>query len=435
MLELASVRFAHHGREPLVDGLDLTVPEGEVHLLAGPSGSGKSTLLRIAAGLIPRVQGGRIAGQARLEGRPVTEIPPAEMPHRIGWTPQDPEESFAARTVDRELGQLARNLDLDDPRGSARAALRDLDAAHLFQRPIEALSGGEAARVSLAAAGLGEPEALILDEPTAQLDRQGRKQVAAWTRQHAQRGARVLAAEHPPHPFHPDRVHELGEPDPQPSPPTLPEPEGGAPLVRLEQATKRYEDGAAIGPLDLSIEPGEVVCLTGPNGAGKTTALHLACGLLEPDEGDVHLEDRPPTELSATELAARVGVAFQHPAWHITQDTVQQEVALTADELGLTADVEAPLAALGLAGYREEHPWDLSGGERQRLAVATALAHDPPVLLLDEPTRGLDPDSCTRLARLLARRVEQGKATVVASHHAWLHELAHRTVDLEGRST
>lgn len=433
MLELAGVRFAHHGRAPVADGLDLAVPGGEVHLLEGPSGCGKSTLLRIAAGLIPRVQGGRIAGEARLDGQPVAGIAPAEMPHRIGWTPQDPEESFAARTVERELHQLARNLGLDEPRRAAGSALEALGAGHLRGREVDELSGGEAARVSLAAAGLGRPDALILDEPTAQLDREGRKRVAGWIDEHARRGAAVLAAAHPPHPLGADAVHELArEPSDRPRR-VLPEPEGGRPLARLDGAVERFGD-VEIGPVDLALRPGEVVCLRGPNGCGKTTALHLLAGLLEPDEGRASLQGRAPADLDAGALAERVGVAFQHPAWHITQDTTREEVALTSRRLGRTVDVDEQLEALGLAAYREEHPWDLSGGERQRLAVATAQAHDPPVLLLDEPTRGLDPASRERLARLLARRVEAGRATVLASHHAWMQELAHRTVRLSGGS-
>jgi len=429
VLELSQVRFAHHGRPATLDGFALTVAPGEIHVLEGPSGSGKSTILRIAAGLIPRVQGGRIDGQARLDGQPVHEIAPAALPHRLGWTPQDPEESFAARTVDRELGQLARNLDLADPQAATRRALAALDATHLRDREVDELSGGEAARVSLAAAGLGSPDALVLDEPTAQLDPAGREAARAWIDDHDGRGARVLAAGHAPHPLDADRVHDLGDADPPP-PAELPDPEPGPVQARLANAMKRYED-ARIDPLDVTARAGEVVSLRGPNGAGKTTALHLLAGLITPDEGQARLLDEAPAELAAAELARSVGVAFQHPAWHITQDTVGEEVAFTAANLDHAIDVDRRLADLGIQAYRDEHPWDLSGGERQRLAVATASAHDPPVLLLDEPTRGLDPANRARLAALLARRVENGQATIVASHHDWIHELAHRTIELE----
>jgi energy-coupling factor transport system ATP-binding protein len=431
VLELNAIRFAHHGRSAVVDGLDLAVPPGEVHLLAGPSGSGKSTILRIAAGLIPRVQGGRFDGEARLDGQPVAEIPARELPNRVGWVPQDPEESFAARTVDRELGQLARNLGLDEPREATRQALRALGAEDLREREVEHLSGGEAARLSLAAAGLGSPDALLLDEPTAQLDRAGGRRVAKWIAQRRAEGTRVLAAEHRPHPLEADRVHELADEAPARPDVGLPEPERGRVVAGLEGATKRY-DQARVGPLDLAVYPGEVVCLTGPNGCGKTTALHLLCGLLEPDDGQARLGEVSPDDLEPVEPARRVAIAFQHPAWHITQDTLAEEVVFTAERLDRSIDPDNELSRLGFTRYADEHPWDLSGGERQRLAVATAQAHDPPLLVLDEPTRGLDPASLDRLASLLRARVEAGKATIVASHHPWMQELAHRTIDLGG---
>lgn len=434
MLELRGVRFAHHGRDPVVDGLDLTVPDGEIHLLEGPSGSGKSTLLRIATGLIPRVQGGHLAGQALLEGEPVDEIPAARLPNRLGWVPQDPEESFAARTVKRELTQLARNLEHEAPVQAARDALDDLDAAHLLDRGVDELSGGEAARVSLAAAGLGDPDALVLDEPTADLDRAGRKQVAAWLDEHRRRGASVLVAEHAPHPLGDlvDARHSLGANDTQRPSAGPPVHEPGERLLAVDGLVRDYQDGTTVGPVDLDLHAGEVVAITGPNGSGKTTALHAAIGLEAADEGRVRLLGDEPGALSATELARRAAVAFQHPAWHITQDTVHEEVAFTPDRLEIPVDPQARLEALGLSALAGEHPWDLSGGERQRMAVATASAHEPPVLLLDEPTRGLDPASLSRLAELLSVRAEQGKATLVATHHPWLVELAHRIIRLEG---
>lgn len=178
------------------------------------------------------------------------------------------------------------------------------------------------------------------------------------------------------------------------------------------------------------VQPGEVVALTGANGSGKTTALHLAAGILEPTDGSVELLGEPPHTLAPPELASRLGICFQHPAWHITQDTVAQEIGLTADAIGQRISVERWASRLGLEPLLGSHPWDLSGGERQRLAVATAAAHQPSVLLLDEPTRGLDPANLARFQALLAQRVTQGLATVIATHHTELAELAHRVVRL-----
>jgi energy-coupling factor transport system ATP-binding protein len=431
---MRDVSFAHHGRDPVVDGFDLDVARGELHVLEGPSGGGKSTLLRLACGLIPRVQGGRIAGEITIGGQPVDELPVREIPQRIGWVPQDPETSFTARTVRLELSGLARNLGLADPERRAREALDGFEAGHLVDREVEQLSGGQAQRVALAAAFLGEPDGLVLDEPTAQLDQSGRKLLAERVGRARKRGQAVLVAAHPPHPFGDlaDRVHRIGEEHDQHPEVSMPAADEGQRLALVDRAVHAYEDGPRLGPLDLELRAGEIVHLAGSNGSGKTTLLHLLAGLLEPEEGTVRIHGDAPGAIDATAWAQRAGIAFQHPAWHITQDTVREEVTFTSERIDRPVEAGPWLERLGLDGLGDAHPWDLSGGQRQRQAVATACAHEPDVLLLDEPTRGLDRASRNRLAGLLAYRARVGKATLVASHHPWLGELAHRTVSLDG---
>lgn len=435
MLEMTRVRFAHPGRAPTLDGLDLHLPRGEAVRLAGESGAGKSTVLDLAAGIIPRVTGGRLAGTVTLDGDPVASLPAPTLAARVGHAPQDPETAFVARTVHAELAGLLANVGApreEIPR-RVEQALAAFDAIHLVHRETATLSGGEAARVALAAAVAAEPPLLLLDEPHAQLDPTGRQALASTLRGLTAGGRSMLVAAHDPHPFDAvvDRTRRLDTDHDTPPIEPLPDPERGRPLLTLDGVEHAYDGGPTVGPIDLEITPGEVVALTGPNGAGKTTALNAAAGLIDPTHGRVDLAGEDPRTLAAPERARRVGVAFQHPAWHITQDTLRDEVALTADRLGRPADPARTLDAVGLAPLAEVHPWDLSGGQRQRMAVATAVAHQPPLVLLDEPTRGLDAANRHRLAQLLAERTRQGKATLVASHHPWLAEIAHRTVTLD----
>jgi energy-coupling factor transport system ATP-binding protein len=433
MLTVDDVTFAYPDREPALEDVSLAVDRGEAVRLAGDSGAGKSTLVRLATGSIPRVHGGRIGGHVLLDGDPVERIPAERLPARVGHVPQDPETAFVARTVRRELVNLLANAGVPDVEPRADQALSCFDAQHLAGREVATLSGGETARVALACAVAAEPDLLVLDEPHAQLDPEGRRQLADTLRGLVAGGRGLLLAAHDPHPFEDvvDRVHRVSDPPTDEAPPELPAPPTGDPVLELDGAVHAYEDGPRVGPLDLTVREGEVVALAGANGSGKTTALHLAAGLHEPEAGRVRLLGEDPRDLEATERARRLGVAFQHPAWHITQDTLAEEVALTGDRLDRPVDVDAWLERLGLDGHGEAHPWDLSGGERQRMAVGTALAHEPPVAMLDEPTRGLDRANRDRLARILAERTREGKATVLASHHAWMHELAHRTVELD----
>ena len=165
----------------------------------------------------------------------------------------------------------------------------------------------------------------------------------------------------------------------------------------------------------LEVRRGEVVALTGPNGVGKTTLAQIAAGLLEPDAGAV--------------TRSRAAYLAQDPGRHLVTERVLDEVALGAD----VERAHAALARLGLAEHEQRHPRDLSSGERERLALAAVLATEPELLVLDEPTRGVDPERKAELARLL-RADAPGRGTLVVTHDlVWAAEVADRIVELDVR--
>jgi energy-coupling factor transport system ATP-binding protein len=176
-----------------------------------------------------------------------------------------------------------------------------------------------------------------------------------------------------------------------------------------------YGDRLVLDGASLQVRRGEVVALVGPNGAGKTTLAQIAVGLLEPDAGTV--------------AHGRAAYLAQDPARHVVTESVLDEVALGADE----AQARAALAQLGLGDRLDRHPRDLSSGERERLALAAVLATGPELLVLDEPTRGVDPERKAELARLL-RSEAPGRATLVVTHDLpWAVEVADRVVELDVR--
>lgn len=206
----------------------------------------------------------------------------------------------------------------------------------------------------------------------------------------------------------------------------------GDPLIRLEGVTFAYRAGEPVfAGLDLELRAGERLGMVGPNGCGKTTCLHVIVGLLLPQAGSVWAFGRlRARERDFPDVRARAGLVFQNPDDQLFCPTVLEDVAFGPLNLGRSRDEARRLAArslamVGLSGVEERITYRLSGGEKRLVALATVLAMEPQVLLLDEPTGGLDDASCERVSRVLA---ELPQAMIVVSHQRdFLAPLVHRT--------
>ena len=192
--------------------------------------------------------------------------------------------------------------------------------------------------------------------------------------------------------------------------------------VAIEAVSFTYPGGAqALRQVSLDIPDGSWLALVGENGAGKTTLAKLICGLLRPQQGRVRVGDWDTQEHSAARLARRVSYVFQNPDDQLFERTVQREVAFGPRNLGLSTDeiearVEGSLAELQLGGLRESHPYELSPTQRKFVALAAAEAMRAPLLILDEPTTGLDGPAVELLRQFLARKRQQGRMVIAISH-------------------
>ncbi len=425
--------FSYPESRPALSGVSLELWPGEVVVLLGPSGSGKSTLLRALAGLVPHFHGGRFSGRVEVAGLDTRETRPSELAGTVATLFQDPEDQVVFTRVESEVAFGLENVGTppEEIAGRTASALASVGAAQLAQRPVAQLSGGELQRVCLASVLALEPQLLILDEPTSQLDPDGAADAIELARSS---GAAVVVSEH-----RPERVLDacdrvlfvengrvvLDAPRAEaleqlpgawlPREAELPcgEPAGEA-VCRVESASFGYEQGLLVlQNANLEVGRGEVVALLGPNGSGKTTLAKLAAGLLEPQAGRV----------------TRVGRACylsQDPGRYLVAERADEEVAIAVD--GDLERARRALAGVGLDGFADRHPRDLSSGERERLALAAVLVAEPDLLVLDEPTRGVDPERKDELTELLRAQAPQRATIVVTNDHVFASAVADRVV-------
>lgn len=480
---------------PALTGVDLTVPEGELCLLVGPSGVGKSTLLGTVSGLVPHFTGGTLRGRVTVAGRDTRHHRPRELADVVGTVGQDPLAHFVTDTVEDELayGMECLGLPPSTMRRRVEETLDLLGLAALRDRPLTELSGGQQQRVAIGSVLTAHPRVLVLDEPTSALDPAAAEEVlAVLQRLVHDLGTTVLLAEHRLERVvqYADRVlllpgsgaaPVLGEPAEvmaaspvRPpvvalgslagwSPPPLSVRDArrragplrerlagrdrrrqdtarrdAAPVGRLSGVWVRHGRTEALRDVTLAVRPGETVALMGRNGSGKSTLLRTWTGLHVPTAGTVGLggpgEAVVPHRTRPGRLLRHVGLVPQDPRDLLWADTVAAECAAADADAGARAGTCRALVSRLLPDVADHtHPRDLSEGGRLALALAVVLTAAPPLLLLDEPTRGLDYAAKERLVTVVRELAARGHAVVLATHDVELAaELAQRVVVLAG---
>jgi energy-coupling factor transport system ATP-binding protein len=490
VIRFEDVSVTYSGAEaPVLSHVDLHVPAGELVLVVGRTGSGKSTLLRCVNGLVPHFTGGTLSGRVTVAGRDTRLHPPRELADVVGIVPQDPLSGFVTDVVEDELAYGMESIGLapDVMRRRVEETLDLLGLADLRHRPLLSLSGGQRQRVAIGAVLTTHPQVLVLDEPTSALDPGAAEEVlAALQRLVHDLGITVLLAEHrlervvqyadrvvwvpgggaplvvgtpqevmaqapvvPP-------VVELGRlagwsPLPlsvrdarRAAGPLMERLAGSAPVTAaavpsyadpaflLRDVVVRHGSVPALRGIDLTAGAGEIVALMGRNGAGKTTLLSTLVGLHSPASGRATVGGADPARLRGQELVRHVGLVPQEPTHLLVADRVGDELAAAdRDCAAEPGTARAVLDRLAPGIDDDIHPRDLSEGQRLALALAVVLVAEPPLLLLDEPTRGLDYPAKRRLGTTLRALAAAGHGIVVATHDVELAaEVATRVVVL-----
>ena len=421
--------FAYPGGHRALRGVSLALAPGTLTALTGPSGGGKTTLLRALCGLIPHFHGGRMEGRVTLAGADTRAVRPEALGRRAGMLFQDPERQSVHEAVLRDVAFGLGNAGVAPwrMRAAAEAALEEAGAGALIDRRLDELSGGERQRVALAGVIACDQPLVLLDEPASQLDEGGRAALARILARLRSTGRAVVVTDH-------GRANDLAadqclylergalgasERSPAAGPVAFPTP--GGPLLDAAGISVRRGGREVVPARDLILGRGEIRALVGPNGSGKTSLLLALAGVLSPAAGEVVVAGQRVSQLPLVARFPATAFVPQDPRLYFLTESVGAEVALGLAGRGVGTDRAAEaLARFDVEGLMDRHPLDLSSGQRVRVALAAAWAQEPLLLLLDEPTRGLDRRARGRLIVALADHARRGGAAVIATHDAAL---------------
>ena len=466
---------------PSLDGVDLDIQKGEYVVLCGRSGSGKTTLLRhLKTVLTPY---GTRSGSVLLDGIPLDRISHRDQSAKIGFVMQNPEEQIVTDKVWHELAFGLESLGV--PGDIMRLRVAEMASyfgiQDWFHRDVATLSGGQKQLLNLASIMAMQPEVLILDEPTSQLDPIAASDFLNTVRKiNIELGTTILITEHrlediyhsadrvvvmehgrviandtprnvgqllwqqknemfaalptPVRVFYqavgegacPLTVREgrswltktfenrplsVAEPEEEPALPAVKDP-----ALKLKEVWFRYEREApdVLQGVGFSVPRGKLFAIVGGNGAGKSTLLKTICGICKPYRGTVEIMGKPVKAYRQRELYQHcLAMLPQDPKSLFVKKTVREDLEEMCREEAKIAQVAETCQLLELL---ESHPYDLSGGEQQRAALAKVLLTQPKILLLDEPTKGLDSFFKVQFARILRKLMETGMTIVMVSH-------------------
>jgi energy-coupling factor transport system ATP-binding protein len=497
-ISLHRVSFAYRGApEPALRDVTLEVRAGEFVVVMGATGAGKTTLAKCLNRTVPSFEAGRLEGDIAIAGRSLRDETVADLAGVVGLVTQDFEAQLFATNATQELAFGLEQLGVAPAEIERRlAAAFELVGLRGFERrDPSTLSGGEKQRLAIAAVLALEPAVLVFDEPTTDLDPQGKIEVFEVLARLRAGGATILLIEHEIAAAEradrlvlmsdgrivaderPERLlvevewlerlgvraadldrlgralgytQRFGSVDaaaevvrPRLRGRVARQPENGtahgAPLLEVDRISYAYDgEQPALVDVSLAIHSGEFVAFIGQNGSGKTTLAKHLNGLLHPAHGQVRLAGADIRTLPLNRVARDVGYVFQNPDHQIFAATVRDEVAFGlvnfgVDRAAIAARAARALEDVGLAGLEEADPFLLGKGQRQQLAVASLLALQPRLLILDEPTTGLDYREQRRMMELLRCLHQQGLTLVVITHSPWVvAEYAKRAVLMQG---
>ncbi len=485
MIKFSNVSLIYpNSTTTVLENLNLEIQEGELVLVIGSTGSGKSSLLRLINGLVPHHTGGILAGDVSVNGVSTQMVKPGGMAHLIGIVGQNPANTFVADSVEDELafGMETLNLPLDVMRKRIEETLDLLSLTSLRNRSIATLSGGEQQRVAIGAALVTHPKVLVLDEPTSALDPIAAEEVLSILHRLVHDlSLTVVIAEHKLErviqfadrivQINGDGVAKIGTPqqillESPIAPPIVhlaralglkeigvsvrdmrrmtSEIREGAyvqqptreasidnPIITIDSLSLSYAEKKVLKQISTNVYAHEIVAVMGRNGAGKSSLLKSLAGIMDGVNGAVLVDSQDSQKLKGKNRRETIGFIPQEPSDLLYGQSVSIECEQADSDNEVAAGTTLSLLNQLVPGISlHAHPRDLSEGQRLGLALSVVLSGNPKILILDEPTRGLDYQAKNELTRILIEfAMVTGKCVLLATHDVELvAELASRVI-------
>lgn len=429
-IDISDYNFAYPDGKAVLKDLDCIVDPQSFTLLIGHTGSGKTTLLR---GLKPEIAPvGEQSGSIKIYGKSLADFSVEESATVIGYVSQSPENQIVCDSVWHELAFGLENLGIEQNAMSRRIA----EVAYFFgieswiEKSTAALSGGQKQILVLASVLVMQPKILLLDEPTAMLDPVTEKNfIHALFRINRELGITILVSTHMPETMAAYATAGLELKDGKLNDFDLTtvvdrkkndykeiavyrdeirDTNGKEIAVKTKDIWFRYskEDKYVLRGAGFNIRQGAVHAIVGGNGSGKSTLMRLIAQVLSPEHGSVK-----------NTLVKKQALLPQNPKALFVCDTVMEELKEWQDRCGYSdEDIERIMEELDIADLKDHHPFDTSGGQQQKIGFAKVLLTDPDLLLLDEPTKGLDTDVKKDFARIFSGLRKQGKTILFITH-------------------
>ncbi|BAI61377.1 ABC transporter ATP binding protein [Methanocella paludicola SANAE] len=463
--------------EPTLHDISLDIQKGEFILITGRSGAGKTTLSRAMFGALHHDIGGEFQGTLTLKDEDISQYSIGTIGAFMGVVFDDPDSQLFMPQVEDEIKFSLQARNMPSGQADVEKALKRVGIAHLLKRSTHELSGGEKQKLAIAAALAVNPEVFLFDEPTSQLDPRSTLEIYTILKELKAEGKTIILIEQKiediidivdriavidhgrliacgtpreallsralfnvmPYPCVSRLAMEFGSEKMllsvdegrqfleargirlKPGSGNGRSIDGGAqPVLQVNGLRFGYNGNDVLKGISFTVMPGEVVAILGRNGSGKTTTLKNIIGLLKPREhGMVLLNGRDVKDMKVEEAAHYAGFLFQNPDTMLFAETVMEEVIFSPANLGFADAPERAVKALeevGLLDKKDEYPRYLGNGEKLRLCVASILAMGPRLIILDEPTTGLDDNECDRLMEVVLKLKADGVAVIMVSH-------------------